>query len=277
MWNWLEKSAEINRSGKPFVLVSVIRSGGSTPRGTDAKMLVLPNGSFFGTIGGGHLEAKAIQDALEFLKSGESQTVSYPLGAKVGQCCGGVMDLFFEVFNTGPSLYIFGGGHVGQAVCKTLSGTPFRVHLVDERSEWINHPELPSNIIRHESDWSDVIESISWSEKNTYCVVMTYRHDLDQEILEKLVRKPTRYLGLIGSQAKWKRFQQRMLLKKFTPAELSQVHCPIGLPIGGKTPQEIAISFSAEIIKIYNDSHAQVSAEIEQESFETSEGEVYVS
>src|SRR5207245_2420444 len=102
---------------RPIAVVTVVAVSGSTPRELGAKMLVREDGRFLGTIGGGQLEHRVLEDARGCLARGETKTLRYPLGAKAGQCCGGVMDLLVETLNTGPRLYLFGGGHVGQALC----------------------------------------------------------------------------------------------------------------------------------------------------------------
>lgn len=256
-WNWISKLEDFRRAGTPVIVVTVTGGTGSTPRDAGAKMLVLADGTFHGTIGGGHLEQLAIEDARKALEAGESKTIRYPLGAKTGQCCGGVVDLFFEVVNTGPHLYVFGAGHVGQAIARTLEGTPFTVHLIDERSEWVNAPALSSGVVRHESEWDEFVAQARWDAEQTYVVIMTFRHDLDERILEGILTagKPVRYLGLIGSAAKWERFQQRLEQKGLSPEVLARVTSPIGLPVGGKAPAEIAISLGAELLGIHYGKH----------------------
>lgn len=252
-WNWIALLEELRLAGTPCVSVTVTQCTGSTPREIGAKMVVLPGGKFHGTIGGGHLEQLALEDAAKALTAGASTSIRYPLGAKTGQCCGGIVELLFEVLNTGPRLYLFGAGHVGQAICRTLEGTPFAVHVIDEREEWIGSPELPKSAVRHAAEWEDFVADATWDAARTYVAIMTFRHDLDERILEVLIRKkrPLRYLGLIGSRSKWERFKQRLAARGVTEEELAQVHCPIGLPIGGKAPQEVAISLSAELLKIH--------------------------
>lgn len=258
MWDWISRLEELRRQGRPAVLVTVTGSTGSTPREAGAKMIVLDD-AFDGTIGGGHLEELAIADARRLLASPDgggtrrlspSQVIRYPLGAKTGQCCGGTIDLFFEVLQTGPRFVLFGAGHVGQAVCRALSGTPFRVQLIDERDEWISSPALPREVVRHACEWDDFARGHEFSPDDFYAV-MTHRHDTDQEIIAHLIRKPARYIGLIGSRSKWERFKQRLLARGFTEEELARVRCPLGIDVGGKAPQEIAISLAAELLKIH--------------------------
>lgn len=248
-WDWIGKLEELRRGDTPVAIVTVTQVQGSAPRETGAKMLVLEDGTFFGTIGGGNLESQATREARDCLRSGTSRVSRYPLGAKVGQCCGGVVDLLIESVNVGPRLYLFGAGHVGQALSRVLDGTAFRVHVVDERDEWLLSPRLPDSVVRHHEDWEDVVERAAWDER-TYAAVMTHRHDLDEEIIAALVRKPARFIGLIGSDAKWTRFRQRLANRGYSEAELSRVKCPIGIATLGKAPQEVAISFAAELLSL---------------------------
>ena len=249
-WDWLSKAAELRGEGTAYALVTVTQSGGSTPREPGAKMLVLEGGEFFGTIGGGHLEELAIADALAALAENATRSVKYPLGAKTGQCCGGVVELFFESFGRGPELYLVGAGHVGQAVARVLEGTPFRVHVIDDRPEWL--ARLPEGVERHDCEWDEFTREARWDKRGTYVVVMTYRHDVDQAIIERVSELPARYIGLIGSESKWARFRQRLSARGVDDDRLNRVRCPIGLPIGGKSPQEIAISLAAELLGLHH-------------------------
>ena len=178
--------------------------------------------------------------------------MTYPLYASVGQCCGGVVELLMETINTNPILYIFGAGHVGQALCKTLHGTPFQIHLIDERGEWIHAENLPKDITCHPGPWRESLAKFSWDEHRSHVVIMTHEHALDREVLQALLPKSLRYLGMIGSQAKWKSFQDKLLGEGASREQLAKVRCPVGIDIGGKSPQEVAISIAAELIQIHN-------------------------
>lgn len=251
MWNWIAELERQRINGQPLTLVTVTSCTGSTPRDVGAKMIVFPDGPFLGTIGGGHLEELALQDARRCLKEERSQTLRYPLGAKTGQCCGGVMELLMEVIGVGPKLYLFGAGHVGQAVARTLQGTPFEVHAIDARPEWIDSSALGPDVVRHAESWEDFLPRLPWSADKTYLVVMTHRHDDDQAIIQEAIRHPAAYIGLIGSHAKWERFQQRLSARGVSAQALARVKSPIGLVHGGKAPQEIAISLAAELLGAY--------------------------
>jgi xanthine dehydrogenase accessory factor len=251
MSSWVAELERCRQAGTPVALVTVVRSSGSTPRDLGARMLVFQDGRISGTIGGGNLEFQAIKDSLECLRSGDARVVQYPLGAKTGQCCGGVVDLMIEPLNTGPRLYLFGAGHVAQAICRTFAGTPFSVYLIDDRAEWLEAEGLPAETVRFRGDWDEFSDQARWDSDKTYAVVMTHRHDLDQEIIEGLLAKPCRYLGLIGSRAKWLRFRQRLVAKGIEEARLEKVVSPIGLKLGGKSPQEIAISVAAQLLGLH--------------------------
>lgn len=251
MWNWVGQLETLRQSGRPVAIVTVAGVSGSTPREPGAKMLVVAD-RFYGTIGGGQLEQQVIADARSCLASDAPRTFRYPLGAKFGQCCGGVMDVLVETLNTGPTLLLFGAGHVAQALCQVLEGTPFRVELVDERKEWLSAEGLPESVLCHEEPGEDFVASATFDPERTFVAIMTHRHDLDQALVAALVDKPVRYLGLIGSRAKWHRFRSRLEQRGFTAERLDRVRCPIGLPIGGKSPREVAISVAAELLQQYH-------------------------
>jgi len=251
-WDWISALQELKQRAVPAALVTIIKAKGSTPRDIGTKILVTEK-EFFGTIGGGQLEELVILQAREILSTHQApERIPFPLCLKANQCCGGFVEVFVETINTGPQLLIFGAGHVGQAIAKTLDGSPFQVHIIDPRTEWLQ--KTPSSVVQHECKGFDFIDNYSqWHSEKTYAVVMTYDHDLDQALIEKLTSQKTKYLGLIGSKTKWQRFQKRLIENGLTSEVLDRVRCPIGLPIGGKTPAEVAISFAAEIVQIQNE------------------------
>lgn len=249
MWNWISTLEDLRRSGHPAVMVTLVRCKGSTPREIGAKLIVYPDGRFSGTIGGGAFENKVIQDARSCFETRQSQSVQYPLCASTGQCCGGVVDVVMEVINMEPVIHIFGAGHVGQALCRVLLGTPFQVHMIDSREEWVS--QLPSEVSCAVQEWQTVVDRVHWDAARSYAVIMTHSHALDQEIVSALMERPLRYLGLIGSRNKWLDFQLHLSKQGKDKSLFSRVHCPIGIDIGGKSPQEVAISVAAELVKVH--------------------------
>ena len=249
MWDWIGKLDELRRQNQLALLVTVIKSSGSTPRKQGAKMIVLPDGTFFGTIGGGTPEFIALDDARKCLNELQNNISSIPLQQR-GEfpACGGTMELYMELVNNNPCLYLFGAGHIGQSLCLVLEGTPFRIHLVDEREEWIKSPLIPSNVIRHQSHWGDFIQNANWCDKRTFVTIVTFNGTVDQQVLEEVLPHPTRFIGMIGSKGKWARVEKNLEEKGF---DLSRVHCPVGHNNGGNSPQEIAISIASQLLATY--------------------------
>lgn len=250
MWDWIAKLDEIRREGQLAVLVTVTKSAGSTPRKQGAKMIVLSDGTFYGTIGGGVVEYYALEEAQICLKEAHSRATEVPLVQK-GEipACGGTMELYMEVINNNPSLYLFGAGHIGQSLCQVLEGTPFRIHLIDDRDEWVNAPGIPGATIRHQGHWSDFIEQANWCDQRSYVAILTFNGSVDQQILEEVLPHPTRYIGMVGSKAKWRRIEKNLTEKGF---DLSAVRCPVGHDNGGDSPREIAISIASQLLSVYN-------------------------
>jgi len=249
MWDWISKLDELRRRDQLAVLVTVTKSIGSTPRKQGAKMIVLPDGTFHGTIGGGEVEHQILEEARTCLVERHSSSAEVPLEQK-GElpACGGTMEMYMEVINHNPSLYLFGAGHIGQALCQILEGTPFRIHLIDERDEWINAPDIPSSTIRHQCHYSDFIETANWCEKRSFVTILTFSGTIDQQVLEEVLPHPARYIGMVGSKNKWDRIQKNLGEKGL---DLSQVICPVGHDNGGASPQEIAISIASQLLSTY--------------------------
>ena len=250
MWDWITKLDEIRRKDQLAVMVTVTKSNGSTPRKQGAKMIVLADGTFYGTIGGGVVEHYALEEAQMCLQEAHSRSTEIPLQQK-GEfpACGGTMELYMEIVNNNPSLYLFGAGHIGQSLCQVLEGTPFRIHLIDDREEWINSAEIPGATIRHHCRWSDFIEQANWCDKRTYVTIFTFNGSVDQQVLEEVLPHATRYIGMIGSKTKWGRVEKNLTDKGL---DLSSVHCPVGHDNGGDSPREIAISIASQLLSVYN-------------------------
>lgn len=250
MWRWADAVRDVVESGRPAVLVTLIRCDGSTPRNVGAKMLVDASGRVGGSIGGGTLEERAINDARECLVDGQAKVVHVKLGPDLGQCCGGVVDVFCEPLNVGPDLYVFGGGHVAQALVQVLEGTPFRMHVVDERDAWLE--ALPNRVVRHSEGWDEVLRATKWQRTSSYAIVMTHSHELDEEIVRAFAMHDVCFIGLIGSATKWHRISKRLAARGIEDAKIQRVRCPVGLDIGGKSPREVAISIAAELLAVHH-------------------------
>src|SRR5262245_28921714 len=139
---FIEKLAELSRSGRPFVAVTMVEAVGSTPQDAGTKMLVDSGGLVFGTVGGGKVENQAIEFAKKMLVAHESPTnelVEWNLQRDVGMTCGGVVKLYFEAYNHRAwRIVVFGAGHVAQSLVRCLSELECRIVCVDPRAEWLD-------------------------------------------------------------------------------------------------------------------------------------------
>jgi xanthine dehydrogenase accessory factor len=236
---------------RPFVMVTVIDTGGSTPRLVGAQMLISADLSW-GTIGGGaieyHVEAEA-HTLLRDLSSPETQTVQAHLVHDLGMCCGGKMTLFLKRHTPPPRAWIFGAGHIGQALAWHLDRVGFEVIVIDERSEWTESDRFAQGVeVRCEEPEEEL--NLHPPAAEDYVVVTTHDHGLDERLIATLLTLELTFLGLIGSAGKWGRFQKRLRARGVEPSTSSRVRCPVGLNIGAHTPEEIAISIVAELIQI---------------------------
>lgn len=239
-------------SGAPFVSVTLFDVHGSAPHQAGGKMLVTANGLDFGTVGGGRVEAQAIELAIAMLvdpsKRPATVWVDWSLKADVGMTCGGRVKLLFErVGGLDWNIVIFGAGHVTQALTQVLDTIACRVTCIDPRAEWIKR--LPASV--HKIIAAEPAEHVDALPPDAYVLCMTRGHGSDLPVLCRLYQSDRRfpYVGVIGSRAKAAVLRKELTQASIDPARLT-FHCPIGLPIGGNYPAEIAISIAAELLQV---------------------------
>jgi xanthine dehydrogenase accessory factor len=248
------------------VLVTVEATQGSVPREAGTWMAVFA-ADVVGTIGGGHFEFQAIDEARQRLAGGSGDPVlQFALGPSLGQCCGGVVRLRFERVGAADvpalrsrlavrltPLALFGGGHVGKALVNVLATLPFSVTWIDSRDE-IFPLQVPPNVLTEHSD--PVHAAVADLAPGSRVLVMSFSHAQDLDIVAACLRRQRErrdlpYIGLIGSKTKWATFRHRLEQRGFLEAELAQVTCPIGLAgIAGKEPEIIAVSVAAQILLV---------------------------
>jgi xanthine dehydrogenase accessory factor len=258
MIDWIDAVAQLEQAGQAYVLVTVLGSRGSTPRDGGTKMVVASD-RLYGTIGGGHLEHKSVEIAGQMLlcdKEAEQRIEHFPLGASLGQCCGGSVTVLFESFpSSAVNIMLFGAGHVGAALTTILQELPCRVSWVDSRES--QHPvgqngQSTGKIVSIVSD--SPAEEVANMPAGSYYIIMTHNHPMDYDITEAVLKRgDARYVGLIGSATKWKRFQMRLQHRGYDPEFYQSVRCPVGLSsVPGKHPMEVAVSIAAEVIGEYH-------------------------
>jgi xanthine dehydrogenase accessory factor len=245
--------AELLEQRKRFVLATIVETKGSSPQETGAKVLVHPDGSFEFTIGGGTFEAEVIRDALALLKGNVSKTREYKLTKQdIGMYCQGLVKVFFEEYGPLPQMLIFGGGHVGQALSRITAATHmFSTIVIDDRKEYANRKKHPAadQVILTDRTFTKKVPAI---DSETYLVIVTRCHATDKMLVHKYAGSPAAYIGLIGSEAKIKQFSREVKEEGLSSTLFEKIHAPIGIPIGGKNPSEIAVSILAEVIQVKN-------------------------
>ena len=245
---------ELEKSGTPACLVTVVKAIGSSPRKAGAKMLVLADKKIIGTVGGALLEALAIDTATDVMKDGIPRTESYDLNdvdrQQTKMICGGNVELFFEPIANAPWLYMFGAGHCGHAIAEAAYRAGFHFIIIDDRPELTNAERFPHANDIYCDHIPDVARKIEYRSP-AYVVIATHCHEMDAEtaiaVLEKGIPQ---YFGIIGS--KRKRVEMKKWLEEvITPEDFdAHIHMPIGIDIGAETPEEIAVSVVAELIRV---------------------------
>ncbi|WP_137885338.1 xanthine dehydrogenase accessory protein XdhC [Pseudomonas sp. 2FE] len=253
MSNWISALADLQQQGQPCVLVTIIEERGSTPRNAGSKMVVTAE-RIFETIGGGHLEYKAMKIAREMLESRSQDTrlERFSLGASLGQCCGGATVLLFEPMGQPQAqIAVFGAGHVGRALVPLLASLPCKVRWIDSRESEFP-AQLPAGVEKVINE--EPVDEVENMPAGSYYIVMTHNHQLDLELTaEILKRNDFAYYGLIGSRTKRVKFEHRLRERGFQPEVVQRMRCPMGLPeVKGKLPIEIAVSIAGEVIATYN-------------------------
>jgi xanthine dehydrogenase accessory factor len=243
-----EEIVALKKAGTPAVLATVVEALGSSPGKTSARMLIKADGSIMGTIGGGAIEKKMIDEAMTIMNGTESKLLKYSL-EELGMACGGDMTVFLEPLERAPELIIFGAGHIGTVLSKLGKTLSFTTTVVDNRSEFANKERLPwaDRIIA--DDYPKTLKELIFSH-TTYLVIVTHRHAHDLEILDHCAKQPFRYLGMIGSRKKVTGSFQQLRERGIDEAILKRIHAPTGIAIGAKTPEEIAVSIAAELVAI---------------------------
>lgn len=244
----LRRTTQLADAATPLVVVTLVETSGSTPADIGARMLVTTGGLDCGTVGGGRVEAKAIEVAQSMLadKSG-CQSVDWSLKADVGMTCGGRVRLFFEPVGVRHwPIIIFGAGHVTQALAELLVGLPCQLTCIDPRGEWL--AKLPSSVQTIEAATPPA--EVDRLPEGAFVLCMTRGHSADLPVLEAIFKSDRTfpYLGVIGSRAK-----AAVLKKELSAVGVSEdridFKCPIGLPIGSNHPAEIAVSIAAQLLE----------------------------
>ncbi|MBN2329230.1 MAG: XdhC family protein [Candidatus Omnitrophica bacterium] len=248
------RAQELLDENRTAALATVVETKGSSPRKPGARMIVYPDGSIEGTVGGGGLEKRVIEESLALMKKGESRLLHISLhdqapGASEGMC-GGEMRVFIESIGGAPRLLILGAGHVARTLARMAVELDLNVMVYDNREEYADDKYFPSQVRVIHGPFENAMERLEPAPRDSI-VIMTYNHEWDQSLLKDALETSAGYVGMIGSQTKCKQIRDNLTKLGIPGERLRQAHAPIGLPIGGHAPAEISISILGEMIREY--------------------------
>lgn len=244
--------ARLEEAGHPFVCVTMAATRGSAPQDAGAKMVVTLEGRAAGTVGGGRVEEAAIKHACALLarNGSHNEMVEWNLQRDIGMTCGGVVTLLFETFNHALwQIAIFGAGHVSQSLVRTLSTLNCRITVFDTRRDWLEKLPAARNV---SAIYREPLENaVADIPEGAFVALMTQGHRTDRPVLERILQtRKFPYLGVIGSKSKAATLRKELRENGVSEKLLQAFRCPLGLPLGSDSPEEIAISIAAEMLQV---------------------------
>lgn len=230
--------SEAIQNKRPAVLATVIEVKGASPAKVGAQILVLEDGMTVGTVGGGKLESAILEEARIILTQGSPRLIHLSLTEEgsdaVGTLCGGEVRVFIQPFPAAPQVVIVGGGHIGRPLKVMAEVAGFDVIVVDAEPGRADVPAL------------DPIHLTA----DSFVVLITTDHVSDEAALRQVIDSPVHYIGMIGSRHKCSTILEHLRADGIGDEALARVYAPIGLDLGGPTPEEIAVSILAQVIAV---------------------------
>lgn len=244
----LRRVAVAAEEGRAVALATVIGRHGSTPS-TPGQKLARTGDGCFGTVGGGAVEAavlRSLEEAFEGAERGETRArvETFRLGAGLGMCCGGSVDVLIEAMAAQWPVGVVGAGHVAGALVPLLVGLGFAVTVVDSREAYAARGRFPGARVL----WGDPAELAEAVPRRGAVLAMTHDHQRDQDAVEWALREGYAYVGAVGSRAKAARTAARLEARGFSEADRGRVNIPLGVKIGARSPAEIAVSIAAALV-----------------------------
>lgn len=237
-------------AGEPVVLATVVATKRSVPRHAGTKMLVYGDGRLVGTVGGGEMESRVIEAAVDALRSRRPRVLNFDLvdpGRGDPGVCGGEVEIYVEPIMPSPTVYVIGCGHVGRAVVELAHWLGFRTVAVDDRPEQVTAEALPLADVRIAGPIGKVLDEQPVGD-DAAVVMVTRSVDYDVSAIPPLLATSARYIGVMGSVRRWLTTRGRLEESGVLPESLDQIHAPIGIEIGAETVEEIAMSIMSEVV-----------------------------
>ena len=244
--------AELEKNDGSAALCTVVKSIGSTPRHVGSKMLVYPDGKFIGTVGGGDMEHRVLDEAWIAMNDGESRLLSYTLAdPSRGDpgVCGGTVEVFVEPILPPVTIVVIGAGHVGKAVVHLAKWLGFRVAVSDDRAEFCTPEATPGGDAYYPVPMGELTQHLKMN-KRTFIVISSRGASVDVQGLPGLLEADPAYIGVIGSKRRWLTTVKALREKGVSEEKIASVHSPMGLELNAETPEEIAVSIMAEILML---------------------------
>jgi xanthine dehydrogenase accessory factor len=248
----LEEAVNLRRRGEKSALCTVVRVSGSTPGREAMRMAVRADGTFVGTVGGGRFEEDVRRAALLTMDDEKCRSLTFELTeddeAEPGLVCGGTLEVFVEPL-TVPRLAVLGAGHLGQAVARVAGPAGFRVSVADDRASHATRDRFPGAAEVLALPWEEAFEVLP-ADGTTYVVIVTRSCSMDETCLEWALRSDARYVGMIGSSRKIGKARDRLEARGVPASAFDRLHAPVGLDIGARTHEEIALAIVAELVAV---------------------------
>ncbi len=248
-----EELVRLRKQGRKCALATIVEVRGSIPSHECAKLLVRDDGSMLGTIGGGCVEAEVWNAAREVMETETPRHMSFNLGQDAaydnGLICGGQLDVFVEPVLPAPYAFIFGAGHISKSLSKIADLAGFQTVIVDDRDTFASRERFPEAVEVHAAPYEEVFPLLGVNE-TSYLIIVTRGHRDDMRVLKWAVGTAARYIAMIGSKRKVISVIKELEKEGMPPAAFERVFAPMGLEIGAKSPEEIAVSVVAEMIAV---------------------------
>jgi len=246
-----EKLAELEAGRQPHVLVTLTGVDGSAPQDAGARMIVTPDQTVMGTVGGGKVEASAFRQALAMLKEGipASREIEWNLQRDIGMTCGGQVRFFFEArFLRTWTVAVFGAGHIAQELVRLLLPLPLNLFCADPRQEWTTKlPTAPHLQVTTTDSLASLVAELS---DHTQIVAITQGHATDLPVLMQAFQRGCfPFVGCIGSNVKAAKLRGELLAAGISKEAAASLRCPLGLPLGSNAPYEVALSITAQLLQ----------------------------
>jgi xanthine dehydrogenase accessory factor len=248
-----EELVRLRSLGQRCALATIVEVRGSIPSYESAKLLVREDGSIVGTIGGGCVEAEVWNAAREVIQTEQPRRLTFNLGQDAaydnGLICGGQLDVFVEPVLPIPHAFIFGAGHISKSLSQVVTLAGFASVVVDNRESFANRERFPEAVAVHAAEYEEIFPQLNINE-TSYVIIVTRGHRDDMRVLKLALSTPARYLAMIGSKRKVVNVIRELEKEGIDHAVFEKIHAPMGLDIGAISPEEIAISVTAEMIAV---------------------------